>query len=78
MTWWRRRKHTSAELDEYVARERAAVEAVCDDTRRHAAETRSLRAESTRNAQKVKRIVEANQFTVWLNQAIRGVQEDGR
>jgi hypothetical protein len=74
--WWRRKKHD--DIDAYVAKERAEVEAVHDDTRRQAEETRQLRAESARVNAQGKKIREANHFTAWLTQALRGVQEDGR
>lgn len=76
MTWWRRKK--SGDLDEYVARERAEVQVVRDDTRRQAAEARVLRAESSRVHAEGKKIQEQNHFTQWLTQALRGVQEGGR
>lgn len=79
MIWWRRKKHTNRDdLDAYVARERAEAEAVHDDTRRQAEETRQLCAESSRVNAQGKRIREANHFTTWLTRALRGVQEDGR
>jgi hypothetical protein len=79
VSWWRRKKHDpDSVLDEYVARERAEVQAVHDDTRRQAAETRSLKAESSRVHERAKKIREQNHFTHWLTQALRGVQEDGR
>lgn len=78
MTWWRRKQSDRRDLDEYVARERAEARLVCDDTRRQAEETRTLRAESARVHAQGKKIQEQNHFTVWLTRALRGVQEDGR
>ncbi len=79
MSWWHRKKHhPDHDLDEYVARERAEVESVYDDTRRQVEATRSLRAESSRVHERMKKIREQNHFTAWLNKALRGVQEDGR
>jgi hypothetical protein len=66
------------DLDAYVARERAAAEAAHDDTRKQVAETRSLRAQSSRVNAQGKRLREQNHFTTWLTHALRGVQEDGR
>jgi hypothetical protein len=79
VNWWRRKKHAKLEaLEAYVAKERAEAEAVHDDTRRQAEETRTLRAESSRVHERAQKIREANHFTTWLTQALRGVQEDGR
>lgn len=80
MIWWPRRKKRDKDrdLDEYVAGERAAAEAVHDTARRQVEETRTLRAESSRVHAQGKRIREQNHFTTWLAHAIRGVQEDGR
>lgn len=74
---WRRRKRED-DLDAYVARERAAAEAVHDDTRKQAAEARALRAESSLVNAQGKKIHEQNHFTEWVMQLLRGVQEDGR
>lgn len=78
MIWWRRKKSDRRDLDEYVARERAEVQAVCDDTRRQAHEARVLRAESSRVHAQGKKIHEQNHFTSWVARVLRGVQEDGR
>lgn len=79
MSWWRRKtRDPGRDLDEYVARERAEVEAVHDDTRRQVEATRSLRAESSKVHERMKKIREQNHFTTWLTKALRGVQEDGR
>jgi hypothetical protein len=76
--WWRRKRDLHDHLDEYVARERAEAQAVHADTRRQAEETRTLKAESTQVHESAQRMREQNHFTSWLNQALRGVQEDGR
>lgn len=77
MSWWRRGDRDN-ELDAYVARERAEVEAVHDDTRRQAEETRTLRAESSRVHAKGKKMIEQNHFTAWVMEMLRGVQGEGR
>jgi hypothetical protein len=78
--WWPRKKkrNTDRALDAYIAEERAAAEAVHEDTQRQAEEVRSLRAESSRVNAEGKRIREQNGFTSLLTRALRGVQEDGR
>lgn len=77
MIWWlrKRKRDTDRALDAYLAQERAAAEAVHEDTRRQAAEARTLRAESSKVHAQGKRIREQNHFTTWVTRVLRGVQE---
>jgi hypothetical protein len=62
-------------FDAYLAQERAAVEAVHEDTRRQAAEAQTLRAESSKVHAQGERINKQNHFTTLLARVLRGVQE---
>lgn len=80
MIWWTRRKkrEKTRDLDQYLAEQRAAAEAVHDDARQQVEETRSLQAESAKVSAQGRRILERNGFTRLMTHVLRGVQEDGQ